>query len=102
MLRKLFAYLYDRGMRRKEKTLLGTKRVELLWGISWNILEIWSGTWINFQYYTNQAKVTTIEPSTYMSEQSLSRVWEKIYIYISLYNSWVYMNKRGGSYLIWL
>jgi len=74
MFRKLFAYLYDRGMKKKEKTLLGSKRAELLWGISWNILEIWSGTWINFQYYTNQAKVTAIEPSVYMSEH---RVWEK-------------------------
>lgn len=93
MLRKLFAYLYDRRMRRKEKTLLWPKRAELLWNISWKILEIWSGTWINFQYYIEQAQVTAIEPSVYMSEQSISRIWDKD-IQIYLYTIAEYIEKR--------
>jgi ubiquinone/menaquinone biosynthesis C-methylase UbiE len=68
-----FAKWYDFFMRPLEKRKFKKIRSELLKGASGNVLELGSGTGINFPLYINVDTVTAIEPSQPMIEQSLTK-----------------------------
>lgn len=62
----LFARIYDPFMRRMEERVLRKHRERLLSGLSGNILEVGSGTGINFPLYPAGCRVTASEPSAQM------------------------------------
>ncbi len=66
----IFEYCYDFCMKKKERTMLWKKRKRLLSDATGTVLEIWSWTGVNFQYYTSDADVTAIEPSKMMARKS--------------------------------
>lgn len=66
---KLFAKLYDRFMNGFEKGLF-KYRNELVSQLKGEVLEVGSGTGINFVHYHNEAKVTALEPSGAMIKVS--------------------------------
>lgn len=67
-----FTTYYDRLMRPLETKSFSRIRRDLLKKATGEVLEIGSGTGINFQYYT-EGQVTALEPSDHMREQSLIR-----------------------------
>ncbi|RHX88186.1 class I SAM-dependent methyltransferase [Leptospira stimsonii] len=71
---KLFARFYDRFMDRIEKTVLFRKRKHLIQPLHGKILEIGSGTGINFPIYSSKAEVIAIEPSASMMERAKERI----------------------------
>lgn len=77
MLKRIFASVYDFGMKRKEHLYLSTVRKKLLWKLWWKILELGSGTWANFSFYASNAEVIALEPSPYMVNASLKKIGEK-------------------------
>ncbi|MEH7074625.1 class I SAM-dependent methyltransferase [Neobacillus drentensis] len=70
---RLFANWYDFFMNPLEKKKFKRIRKELLSQATGNVLELGSGTGINFPFYNVAATVTAIEPSQYMIEQSFSK-----------------------------
>ncbi len=70
---RLFARFYDRFMDRTEKVVLARRRKRLLSGLTGRILEIGSGTGINFPLYGKGAQVIAAEPSKSMMEKALGR-----------------------------
>lgn len=72
MLSTWFSTYYDRLMHPLEKKAFSSIRHDLLKKATGEVLEIGSGTGINFQYYA-QVRVTALEPSDHMREQSLIR-----------------------------
>jgi ubiquinone/menaquinone biosynthesis C-methylase UbiE len=70
-LSRLFANWYDFFMNPLEKKKFKRIREELLSKATGNVLELGSGTGINFPLYEEAVKVTAIEPSKHMIEQSL-------------------------------
>jgi ubiquinone/menaquinone biosynthesis C-methylase UbiE len=70
-LSRLFANWYDFLMNPLEKKKFKRIRKQLLLKATGNVLELGSGTGINFPLYENAEKVTAIEPSQDMIEQSL-------------------------------
>lgn len=71
---RLFARFYDRFMNRIETKVLYLKRKELIAPLRGKILEIGSGTGINFPLYGSGAEVTAIEPSGAMMEKAKERM----------------------------
>ncbi|TGM53270.1 class I SAM-dependent methyltransferase [Leptospira adleri] len=71
---KMFARFYDRFMDRTEKTVLFRKRKHLIQPLTGKVLEIGSGTGINFPIYSSKADVIAIEPSTSMMEKAKERM----------------------------
>src|SRR6188472_4334976 len=71
VLSRLFANWYDFFMNPLEKKKFKRIREELLSKATGNVLELGSGTGINFPLYEEAVKVTAIEPSKHMIEQSL-------------------------------
>ena len=76
-LQKLFAKKYDRAMKRLETKLLWKIRKVMLENLEWQILEIGSWTWVNFQYYNSRASVTAIEPSIHMIHKAEPKIDDK-------------------------
>jgi len=72
-LSRLFANWYDFFMKPLEKKKFKRIRKELLAKATGSVLELGSGTGINFPLYEEPVKVTAIEPSQYMIERSLSK-----------------------------
>jgi ubiquinone/menaquinone biosynthesis C-methylase UbiE len=72
-LSRLFANWYDFFMNPLEKKKFKRIRKELLSKATGNVLELGSGTGINFPFYVNAEKVTAIEPSQHMIARSFSK-----------------------------
>lgn len=70
----LFPKLYDVLMKPLEATRFKKVRSELVREAKGNVLEIGSGTGINFPYYHHATKVTAIEPNPLMSERGMERL----------------------------
>ena len=70
---RLFANWYDFFMNPLEKKKFKRIRKELLSNASGNVLELGSGTGINFPYYEKVETVTAIEPSQHMIERSQAK-----------------------------
>ncbi|MCM3567620.1 class I SAM-dependent methyltransferase [Neobacillus mesonae] len=73
-----FAKWYDFFMNPLEKRKFKQIRNELLLKAAGNVLEIGSGTGVNFPFYQNADKVTAIEPSGDMIEHSLPRKMQAV------------------------
>lgn len=69
-----FANWYDFVMNPLEKRKFKTIRKKLLTGAKGKVLEIGSGTGVNFPLYKGAESVIAIEPSPYMIEQSHSKL----------------------------
>lgn len=69
---RLFAKLYDRFMYGFEKGLV-KNRNELVSGLKGKVLEVGSGTGVNFGFYNEQADVVVIEPSAPMIKVSKTK-----------------------------
>lgn len=72
----LFLRLYDRFMIPMERVGLGKIRRQLLQKAQGQVLEVGSGTGINFAYYQHAEKVIAIEPQPMMRAQSVKRAEE--------------------------
>jgi len=68
-----FAYMYDSLMKNIESQVLKPRRKNLLSPLAGNILEVGSGTGVNFTLYGPKANVLAIEPSLAMLRQSQKR-----------------------------
>ncbi|MED4599691.1 class I SAM-dependent methyltransferase [Paenibacillus validus] len=73
---KLFNKYYDRLMQPLETKIFGRIRKQLLSKAKGKVLEIGSGTGINFLYYEFADQVIAIEPDPMMLEQSLIKARE--------------------------
>lgn len=71
----LSGHIYDAFMKPFEKRKLHLIRTDLIGEASGEILEIGSGTGINFPYY-KQGKVTALEPNFSMRRRSLIKIGE--------------------------
>ncbi|GKV64718.1 MULTISPECIES: class I SAM-dependent methyltransferase [unclassified Sporosarcina] len=69
-----FPKLYDLAMTPLEKTRFKRVRTELVWSASGHVLEIGSGTGVNFPYYSNAERVTAIEPNPLMNKRAFKRI----------------------------
>ncbi|MGV3466022.1 MAG: methyltransferase domain-containing protein, partial [Heyndrickxia sp.] len=70
---KWFPYIYDIGMKPLENRTFKQIRRNLLNKANGRVLEVGSGSGINFPLYRNVEKVDAIEPSSYMQEKALNR-----------------------------
>jgi ubiquinone/menaquinone biosynthesis C-methylase UbiE len=81
--KKIFASQYDRFMRQIENDF-DPIRSELISKLEGQILDVGSGTGVNFKYYSKNAKVIAIEPSPFMVEKAKEKLKDKPHI--KLYN----------------
>lgn len=63
---RIFARVYDPFMRKMEERVLSRHRRRLLGSLSGDVLEVGSGTGINFGFYPSGCRVTASEPSAQM------------------------------------
>jgi ubiquinone/menaquinone biosynthesis C-methylase UbiE len=70
---KRFASIYDKIMNPFEKAGIGKLRNRLVSQAKGDVLEIGSGTGINFPLYRQASSLTAIEPNPFMIEQSKLR-----------------------------
>lgn len=71
---RLFPKGYDYFMKPLEKKRFKKIRIELLSKAKGYVLEVGSGTGINFNLYNSVEKVVAIEPSSYMIERAQQRL----------------------------
>ncbi|MBP9153256.1 MAG: class I SAM-dependent methyltransferase [Flavobacteriales bacterium] len=71
---KLFARFYDPFMESMEQKVLGRYRKQLLEPLHGNILEVGSGTGINFKLYPKGCHVIASEPSEHMLRYATERL----------------------------
>lgn len=71
---KWFPTLYDTVMKPMEKRGFLDIRKNLIHKAHGIVLEIGSGTGVNFPYYINVDKITAIEPNPFMSERSSTKI----------------------------
>jgi ubiquinone/menaquinone biosynthesis C-methylase UbiE len=71
---KLFARFYDPFMGSMEQRVLGRYRKQLIEPLSGNILEVGSGTGINFKLYPKGCNVIASEPSEHMLKYAEERL----------------------------
>ncbi|CEG29775.1 class I SAM-dependent methyltransferase [Bacillus sp. B-jedd] len=71
---KWFAAFYDTAMKGLEEKKFSAIRQSLLEKASGHVLEIGSGTGINFPFYKNAEKVDAIEPDSHMVKRSQNRL----------------------------
>lgn len=83
MYKKIFAKVYDPFMAHLE-THLGPRRETLLHGLKGDILDVGSGTGVNFQYFSKEARVIAIEPSAPMMSYAKPKLAQ--YPNIEMYN----------------
>lgn len=76
---KIFASKYDSFMTKLESTFQPIRK-ELICDLEGAILEVGSGTGINFEHYNAKAKVIALEPSTFMLDKSKAKFPEKTQI----------------------
>jgi len=97
---KLFAKLYDSFMYNFEKGLY-KHRKELIAPLKGKILEIGSGTGINFAHYHKEAKVTALEPSEAMVKVSRLKncnCKDINYVNIGITDENLYMTLKAESF----
>ncbi|WP_088051903.1 class I SAM-dependent methyltransferase [Virgibacillus dakarensis] len=70
----LFPRVYDMAMLPLERTKFNKIRKALVSKASGRVLEIGSGTGINFPYYRNASQVDAIEPNPVMNKRSNKRI----------------------------
>ena len=70
---KIFARFYDPFMASMEKELY-EKRKALIENLEGEVLEIGSGTGVNFEFYSEKANVLAIEPSENMMEKAKAKL----------------------------
>lgn len=73
---KVFAKYYDGFMDRFERVVLYRRRKKLLRQLKGRILEIGSGTGVNFSLYSPEANVMAIEPSSPMMDKARKKLEE--------------------------
>ena len=71
---KLFARFYDPFMECMEQKVLGRYRKQLLLPLTGNVLEVGSGTGINFKLYPKGCHVIASEPSEHMLRYATERL----------------------------
>ena len=71
---KWFPKIYDIAMNPLEHTYFKRIRTTLISKAKGRVLEIGSGTGVNFPYYTNATKIDAIEPNPLMSKRSYKRI----------------------------
>lgn len=71
---RIFARVYDPIMQKMEERVLSRHRRRLLGGLSGDVLEVGSGTGINFGFYPSECKVIASEPSAQMLRFAEERV----------------------------
>ncbi|SLL18011.1 methylase involved in ubiquinone/menaquinone biosynthesis [Mycobacteroides abscessus subsp. abscessus] len=71
---KLFPYLYDLGMRPLEEGPFYALRKEMIRKVNGRVLEIGSGSGINFPFYRNVERVDAIEPNPAMRKKARSKL----------------------------
>src|SRR5699024_1353527 len=71
---KWFPSIYDMAMRPLEKTKFNKIRKTLVSQAIGRVLEIGSGTGMNFPHYKNATQVDAIEPNPLMKERALKRM----------------------------
>ena len=69
----IFAALYDLLQRRAEEKFFGSHRAYLAGGATGRVLDVGSGTGINFGYYRPDAEVVGVEPDRYMLRRAKAR-----------------------------
>lgn len=69
----IFAVLYDAITRPAERKFLGPHRAYLVGAARGRVLDVGSGTGINFEHYPPGAEVVAIEPDTYMLRRAQAR-----------------------------
>lgn len=67
---KWFPHLYDTVMKPLEKRKFKRIRIKLVEQATGKVMEIGSGTGVNFPYYRNAVSVDAIEPDSVMRERS--------------------------------
>ncbi len=75
--KKLFAGIYDPFMNKLEHRFYDYRK-GLLKEISGNVLEVGSGTGINFQFYNNNVNLIALEPSPFMKKRAELKVTTKL------------------------
>ncbi len=70
---KWFPHLYDTVMKPLEKRKFKRIRIKLVEQATGKVMEIGSGTGVNFPYYRNAVSVDAIEPDSVMRERSQNR-----------------------------
>jgi ubiquinone/menaquinone biosynthesis C-methylase UbiE len=63
--KKIFARVYDRFMYKTERGLY-KKRKKLISSLSGNVLEVGSGTGVNYQFYSSEVKLIALDPNLAM------------------------------------
>ena len=76
---KIFSSKYDSFMANIERTFQPIRK-ELVGDLEGAILEVGSGTGINFEHYNSKAKVIALEPSAFMLEKSKAKLPKKAQI----------------------
>ena len=71
---KWFPLIYDVAMKPLEKNRIQKVRKQLVGDADGRVLEIGSGTGLNFPYYRNATRVDAIEPNPLMSAKSIKRI----------------------------
>ncbi|PID00868.1 MULTISPECIES: class I SAM-dependent methyltransferase [unclassified Sporosarcina] len=82
----VFPKIYDMAMKPLEATRFKKVRTELIRHAQGNVLEIGSGTGINFPYYQQAKHVTAIEPNPEMSRRATRR-GRNAHVPITLYEA---------------
>ncbi|MDF0727720.1 class I SAM-dependent methyltransferase [Cytobacillus sp. S13-E01] len=70
---KWFPSIYDVAMKPLEQTTFKKIREDLISKAEGRVLEIGSGTGVNFPYYKNATQVDAVEPNSWMVKKSLKR-----------------------------
>lgn len=70
----IFARIYDPFMHKIEEKIFAHKRHDLLHLLSGNVLDVGSGTGVNFIHFSNLAQVTALEPNKKMMDYAMSKL----------------------------
>jgi len=70
---KLFAKYYDKYMVGFEEKIVKDRK-KMLKNLSGTVLDVGSGTGVNFAHFNNQVKVFAIEPSKPMMDKSIAKI----------------------------
>lgn len=73
---KLFAKIYDPFMKSFELKI-EKDRYEMLHDLNGQVLDVGSGTGVNFKYFNKNVQVLAVEPSKEMQEKSIEKIGSK-------------------------
>jgi SAM-dependent methyltransferase len=71
---QLFTHFYDPFMQSIEASALRERRAKLLEHLAGKVLDVGSGTGVNFSFYTENASVVALEPSPFMVQKLKARL----------------------------